>query len=307
VGETLPEELDGLAAFVGRLLTALGTEAIDRALRNTGNNRDRLEEVLTDAARSASKDDADIVAKYLTDHGVAVDPAVIINESPIPAWRNYQAVVTVDLEMWGKTVEILQNWEPEKRDDAGLTGRVVAVAAEHREILPLGLGFFGTTGYAIPLADGFESIARELGVAVRRSDVRSAIQTRSEELTAYSYELVRRAKRDPSWSAVRPASVHPVETAAALRDGFREALEHFDDGGELGEGEGHAATAAGLVLQLCDAVARESGEEGGLAAQLASIDITNLNVPMPGASAQLYGAAHGAALEADKFSLHSHT
>ncbi len=168
----------------------------------------------------------------------------------------------------------------------------------------MGLGFFGTSGDVIPLGDGFESIARELGVAFRRSDVRSAIQTRGEELMAYSYELVRRAKRDPSWSAVPPTSVHPLETAVALRDGFREALEHSDAGEEPGKDEGHTATAAGLLLQLCDAVACESGENGGLAAQLASIDITNLNVPMLGTSAQLYGAAQVAALEADRSSRH---
>jgi hypothetical protein len=304
VGETLPEELDGLAAFVGRLLTALGTKAIDRALRYVGNDRDRLEEALIDAARSASRDDADIVARFLKEHGVAADPAVIINENPMPAWRNYQAVVTVDLEMWGKGVEMLQNWEPEKRVEAGLTGRVIAVATDRGEIVLMGLGFFGTSGDVIPLGNGFESIARELGVACRRSEVRSAIQIRSEELTAYSYELVRHAKRDPSWSAVPPTSVHPQETAGALRDEFREALEHFDGRGEPGEGEGHTATAAGLLLQLCDAVASESGEDGGLAAQLASIDITNLNLPMPEASVQLYGAAHVAALEADRSSRH---
>ena len=304
VGETLPEALDGLAAFVGRLLTALGTKAIDCALRYVGTDRDRLEEVLTDAAMSASKDDADIVARFLKEHGVTVDPAVVIDESPMPAWRNYQAVVTVDLEMWGKVVEMLQNWEPEKRIGAGLTGRVVAVAVDRGEIVPMGLGFFGTSGDAIPLGDGLESIAWELGTTFRRSDVRSAIQTHSEELTAYSYELVRRAKRDPSWSAVPPTTVHPLEIAMALRDEFQEALEHFDDGREPGEDEGHTATAAGLLLQLCDAVARESGEDGGLAGQLASIDITNLNMHMLGASAQLYGAAQVAALEADRSSRH---
>src|SRR5205807_3634024 len=124
---------------------------------------------------SASKDDADIVAKYLKEHGVAVHPAVSINESPIPAWRNYQAVVTVDVAMWGKGVEILQNWKPEERAEAGLTGRVVAVTADSGEMLPMGLGFFGTNGDVIPLGDGLESIAREIGVALRRSNVRSAI------------------------------------------------------------------------------------------------------------------------------------
>jgi hypothetical protein len=284
VGETLPEEIDVLAAFVGRLLTALDTEAIGRALRNVGYDPVLLEEALTDAARSASKEDADIVAKYLKEHGMAVRPAVITNESPIPAWRNYQAVVTVDVAMWGNCVAILQNWKPEERGEAGLTGRVVAVAADSGEMLPVGLGFFGTSGDVIPLGDGFEAIARELGVDFRGSEVQSAIQARSKELIAYSYELVRGVRRDPSWSPAPPASVPPVQTALALRGGFREVLEHFDDGRQLDDAERHTVTAATLLLQLCDEVARESGDDGGLAAQLASIDFTNLNDSTLGAS-----------------------
>lgn len=305
VGETLPQEIDGLADFVGRLLTALGTKAIDRALRDVGRNRDRLEDALRDAARAASQNDADVVAAFLKERNVGVvDAAVVTDEHPIPAWRNYQAVVTVDLEMWAETIEVLQNWDSEKRVEAGLTGRVVVVPVENGEILSIGLQFFGTSGNTLPLGDGFESIARELGLALRGSVVQSAIHARSNELIAYSYEVVRRRKRDPSWSTVPAASVPPAQTALTLREAFREALEHFNNGSDADNAEGHTATAATLLLKLCDEVAREVGDNEGLAAQLASIDITNLNGMMLGGSGQLYAAALVAAIQADSASHH---
>jgi len=51
-------------------------------------------------------------------------------------------------------------------------------------------------------------------------------------------------------------------------------------------------------------VSRVKTEDSQRNAQLASIDITNLNVLTLGASAQLYGAAQVAALEADRSSRH---
>jgi hypothetical protein len=305
VGETLPLELDDRAGFIGRLLTALDNEVIARAVRDSARNRNLLEELMTETAASAAKQDGDIVAAFLREHQVNADTAVIPNETPIPAWRNRRAVVTIDLELWARAVEVLQEWDAEARDELGLSGRVVVVAVESGEVLPVGLGFFGAIGDVIPLLpEDLAVIAEELGSLIRRSDVRRAIQLRSAELEAYSYEVTRRVNRDPSWSAVPGLTATPQETAAIIREEFREPLKHAAQKGSPDDAEGYAGTAATLLLQLCEEVAGETGRDEGLAAQLASVDITDLSALALGTSGQLYAAAQVAAIESDRASRH---
>ncbi len=117
---------------------------------------------------------------------------------------------------------------------------------------------------------------------------------------AFSYEVVRRSNRDPSWAAVAPAAVTPSQVELAIRDEFRESLERLETAEASDDAERLAATAAALLIKLCDEVEREPQGEPGLAAQLASIAITDLNASHLGPSGELYAAAQIAALEADR-------
>jgi hypothetical protein len=305
IGDTLPEALDVFAASAGRVLTALDTEAIDRALRGPRVELNRLDRLVEDTARAASSDDARIVSSRLEERGIPVHTAVILDRDPVPPWRIFQAVAMVDLERWPSTVEALQNWGEDQRSEAGLTGRAVALAVEDREILPMGLRFFATTGHALPLQeDDIAPLAEVLAFPLRAAGVRSRILGASEELVAYSSEQTRRSRRDGLWAPTPAIATNPATTAATTRNLFSEVLERLDEGQELDEAATYEATAAGLMLELCEAVELESGEEEGLAAQLAAIDFTALHGQTLGPLAQLFDAAHVAALEADRASRH---
>jgi hypothetical protein len=303
IGETLPQEIDDLAGFLARLLTSLELDEVARAIREVRTDPKHLNELLTEAATFASMEDAERVVTFLDQHNVTAGSGIILNDNPIPAWRQYRAVITVGMESWSNAVEILQGWSPEERTEFGLAGRVVAVLVEGGKVLPLGLGFFASVGEPLPLLeDDLTSIAEGLNAPLGRSTVRARIQARSRELETYSYEVTRRANRDPSWSEVPTSAVTPTQTAVLVREDFQQALEYVATPGS-DDAEGYAGSAAKLLLVLCEAVDLESGIDQGLASQLASIDITSLSGEPLGSSAQLYAAAQAAAIESDRTSL----
>jgi HPt (histidine-containing phosphotransfer) domain-containing protein len=193
VGDTLPEELDTLAALAGRLLTALEIPATRTLLAGPRRDLHMIDDALDEAAHAASQQDAQTVVDFLSEAGVPAVAGVIADADPIPAWRTYRAAVTVDVSSWGSATQKLQEWKSPARAEPGLTGRVVVVAVEHGEALPVGLAFFATTGDALPLLDEHVAvIASELGLPLRRSDTREGIQRSGAQLIAYSYEQVRR-------------------------------------------------------------------------------------------------------------------
>ena len=87
VGDTLPEQIDTLAAVAGRLLTALETPAVESLLRGPRCDEQRIHEVISQAAREASQQDAQTVVIFLSEGGVVSSAAVITDEDPAPAWR----------------------------------------------------------------------------------------------------------------------------------------------------------------------------------------------------------------------------
>ena len=124
------------------------------------------------------------------------------------------------------------------------------------------------------------------------------IQSSGEQLIAWSYEQVRRARRTAFRSPVQPSAIPPAETEATIRAEFAETLRRAERGAKMTGPEHYRATAAATMLDLCAAVAKESGDQAGLAAQIASVDITALHAAS-GQLAELFSAAVIAALEAD--------
>jgi hypothetical protein len=300
IGETLPQELGELAAVMAKVLTALDEDDVRQALRNSWGDIAVIERAVDAASIAASAADAAVVVTHLDRLGLNARSEVLADRRPLPAWRQSQAVVVVHSESWVDVLTALQGWSGDERADAGLTGRVVALVAEDGELLPMGLAIFGTSGAVLPLQEeDLAELAESMNMPLRQERVCSAIQRASAELVAYSYEGVRRATREAAWSSPPRRSRPPAEVEASLRELFAGLLMKVDADEDLDEPEEFEALAVNLILELCDGVAGESPRDG-LAAQLASIDITALAAPPAGELAALFNAAYAAALEADR-------
>ncbi|HLJ20329.1 MAG TPA: hypothetical protein VKU84_09030, partial [Stellaceae bacterium] len=238
LGDTLPEDLDNLSSLIGRLLSALGTDAIARLRAGPRPDRAAIDAALTRAAEQESRDDGDRVITILAASGVAADLSVVPDDAPIPAWRTRRAVLTVDARDWGDASSVLLRWDPESREADGITGRVVVAAVDQGEVLPIGFGFFAGIGTVLPLlAEGVEALAEQLGKPFRGSAVRNLIQAAGNELAGLSYERVRRAHRTSSWWAAPPSAPSPLETSAMLREQFGAEIAALNSGARMSDGD----------------------------------------------------------------------
>jgi hypothetical protein len=208
--------------------------------------------------------------------------------------------VTVEVSEWGEAFSVLHAWDAESREANGITGRVVVVAVDQGEVLPLGLAFFGGIGTGLPLLeDGVEALAEQLGMPLRGRAVRSRVQAAGDRLVACSYERVRRAHRMRAWWVVPPSATQPSETSATLREQFGAEIDALNSGSGLTDGDRYKAESAAMMLELCEAVDSETGQPDGFAAQLASIDVTALATATPGQLANRFFEALTIAIDAD--------
>jgi hypothetical protein len=276
------------------MLTSSLLASVQRSIGTAHGDLDAIDASISEAALAAARADGDIVTGLLTTAGINARVSAVLDSHPIPVWRDQQVVVVCELDQWPKTMEALGHWSSDERELAGLSGRVTAIPAENGELLPFGLRFYGAGNILPVLTDVVEELGRALGEPMRGNTIRTVISVPCDALVAYSYQRVREQERDSTWVRVPPTA----ETPGHVRESLQAILSRWANRNDLTDRDDFAVAAVELALALCDVVEAED-PRGGLAAQVAAIDIHTLAAPVPGSAAQLLNAVQIAALEAD--------
>ncbi|MFF7189581.1 hypothetical protein ACFZAR_31100 [Streptomyces sp. NPDC008222] len=239
-------------------------------------------------------------------HQAGADPActaACADPDPAPAWCDQQLVIAVPLDQWPTALEGIRAWSNEQREAAKARCRMSLVAVEDGEVLPVGMHVHGIYGQALPLTlERFPDFAEALSLPLRTNDMHKTVRDAVDQLTAYSYALVRRAHRTPGWSADPHQPPPPEVTAAEFASAHSTLLEQAESGTPLTEREQSRIRAAVALFELCQLVAEENGTGPGLAAGLAALDPHHLFLPEDNPAVEVADNALTAAIEADRAS-----
>ncbi|MEU2741357.1 hypothetical protein ABZ656_40085 [Streptomyces sp. NPDC007095] len=228
--------------------------------------------------------------------------AACADPDPAPVWCDQQVVIAVSLGHWPMALEGIRAWSNEQREAARTRCRMSLVAVEDGEVLPIGMRVHGVYGQALPLTvERFPDFTEALGLPLRTNDMQKAVRDAVDQLTAYSYALVRRAHRAPGWSADPHQPPPPEVTAAEFAGAHSTLLEQAESGTPLSEREQSRIRAAVALFELCQ-LAEEDGTGPGLAAGLAALDPHHLVLPDDNPAVKVADNALAAAIEADRAS-----
>ncbi|MGW3313612.1 hypothetical protein ACWDG9_44410 [Streptomyces sp. NPDC001073] len=304
IGDTLPSQLAATTLSVAKLLSAVEEPQVVAAL-SRGVKRLDLVIPAVDSVMQASLDHSLRAATDML-HQAGANPActaACADPAPAPAWCDQQLVIAVPLDQWPMALEGIRAWSNEQRETARTRCRMSLVAVEDGEILPIGMHVHGIYGQALPLApEHFPDFAEALGLPLRTNDMHRAVREAVDQLTAYSYALVRRAHRTPDWSADPHQPPSPEVTASEFASVHSALLEQAESGTPLNEREQSRIRAAVALFELCQLVADEDGTSPGLAAGLAALDPHHLVLPDDNPAVEVADNALAAAIEADRAS-----
>ncbi|MEU3511316.1 hypothetical protein ABZ733_26175 [Streptomyces longwoodensis] len=304
IGDTLPSQLAATTLSVARLLSAVEEPQVVAALHR-GVKRLDLVIPAVDSVLQAALDHSLRAATDML-HQAGADPActaACADLDPAPAWCDQQLVIGVPLDQWPMALEGIRAWSNEQREAAKARCRMSLVAVEDGEVLPIGMHVHGVYGQALPLTpERFPDFAEALGLPLRTNDMQRAVRDAVDQLTAYSYALVRRAHRAPGWSADPHLPPPPEVTATEFADAHSTLLEQAESGAPLSEREQSRIRAAVALFELCQLVAEEDGAGPGLAAGLAALDPHHVVLPDDNPAVEVADNALTAAIEADRAS-----
>ncbi|MFJ3644476.1 hypothetical protein [Streptomyces murinus] len=304
IGDTLPPQLAATTLSVAKLLSAVEEPQVVAALHRGVKKLDLIIPVVFSVMQAA----LDSSLRAATDmlHRAGVDPvstAACADPDPAPAWCDQQLVIAVPLDQWPMALEGIRAWNNEQREAAKVRCRISLVAVEDGEILPIGMHVHGIYGQALPLTpERFPDFAEALGLPLRTEEMQKAVRDAVDQLTAYSYALVRRACRTPGWSPDPHQPSSPDVTAAEFADTHSTLFEQAESGTPLGEREQARLQAALALLELCQLVTEENGTGPGLAAGLAALNPHHLVLPEDNPAVGAFDRALTAAIKADRAS-----
>ncbi|MFE1341564.1 hypothetical protein ACFW6K_28290 [Streptomyces sp. NPDC058733] len=304
IGDTLPPRLTATTLSVAKLLSAVEEPQVVAALHRGAKRLDLISPAVDSVLQTALDDSLRAVTDML--HQAGADPArtaACTDPDPAPAWRDQQLVIAVPLDQWPTALEGIRAWSNEQREAAKARCRMSLVAVEDGEVLPIGMHVHGIYGEALPLTpERFPDFAEALGLPLRTNDMQIAVRDAVDQLTAYSYALVRRAHRTPGWSADPHQPPPPEVTAAEFAGAHSSLLEQAESSSPLSEREQARVRAAVALFKLCQLVAEENGTGPGLAAGLAALDPHHLVLPDDNPAVEVADNALAAAIEADRAS-----
>ena len=301
IGDTLPAELVTRVVDTARLLSAVEEPPVAAVLRRGMRNPVRLAESVRDAMQAVLGTAQQAATTVLADAGVTIEVAsTAADPLPAAAWRDRELAFAVQLQRWPETLEALRAWTTQEREAAGVWCRIVFVAIEDGEVLPVGVHLDSPLGQVLPLPeDRLEPVASALGIPLRGRLIQASLQQPAEQLRAYSYYLVRRASRTEDWAGDPDLPETPAAIACTFADKHGDILAGQDSPETLPVSGQYELIAAQALLELCDLVAAEDGRSPGLAAGLASIDVANPVLPEGYEAAARLNFAMTAAIEAD--------
>ncbi|MGW1143009.1 hypothetical protein, partial [Streptomyces zhihengii] len=272
IGDTLPHQLAATTLSVAKLLSAVEEPPVVAALHR-GVKRLDLVIPAVDSVMQAALDSSLSAATDML-HIAGADPAstaACTDPDPAPAWCDQQLVIAVPLDQWLMALEGIRAWNNEQREEAKVRCPMSFVAVEDGEILPIGMHINGVYGQALPLIhEQFARCAEALSLPLRAEDMQRAVRDAADQLTTYSYDLIRRAHRMSDWSPDPHQSPTPEVTAAEFAGTQAALLEQAERGQPPSEHEQFRIQAAVALFELCQLVADEDGTDPGLAAGLAA-------------------------------------
>ena len=278
IGDTLPGRLDLLAKLIGEVILARQVSqrvrsVVDR-LNTSGDVEEQVYEAVDMAAAEQEQTDRLAVPNWFTHRGFAVRDFTMVDREP-PAGRLglSQILTVVPLASWPEVVRAVQEWSPTEREQ--LTGAsVVMPIDDDGRLVPLALRVYGSSGSALPVTDTTvlaDAAASANALLLDASPLSAVVSRTVDVLIAASRERVREARRDPTWRQPPRRSPDPQYVARQLRTDYSAELEQYLTGDDNVTG-----AAVALLLELCEAVANEDGQEVGLAAAVASIDVARI-------------------------------
>ncbi|MET8134118.1 hypothetical protein ABZV24_19540 [Streptomyces sp. NPDC005251] len=300
IGDTLPAELITVVRRTAKLLSAVDEPAVVQALGRGLGDREHLEAAVDVALEQVLQSALQSARKVLQDAGIPPDgSAFVADPAPLAPWLDRQVVVAVPVEQWLQTQETLRTWTADQRLSAGVRCRIACVAVENNEVLPFGSSVL-PYGDVWPLEeDRLNALADGLGLQRRGRDVQAALTQPVLELRAYSYDLVRRARRPQEWAPDPEHPTPPAQIAAAVACDQAAVLAQLEDPQALPLRDQYRLIAVRTLLEVCDLVAVEDGHSPGLAAGLATLDITNPQISQEYPAVTRLDFALNAAIEAD--------
>jgi hypothetical protein len=304
IGDTLPSRLAATTLSVARLLSAVEEPQVVAALHRGVKRLDLVIPAVDSVMQAALDSSRRAVTDMLRLAGAnPVCTAACPDPDPAPAWCDQQLVIAVPLDQWPMALEGIRAWSDEQREAAKARCRMLLVAVEDGEVLPIGMHVHGMYGQALPLTpERFPDFAEALSLPLRTNDMHRAVREAVDQLTAYSYALVRRAHRTPGWSADPHQPPSPEMTAAEFAGAHSALLEQAKSGTPLREREQSRIRAVVALCELCQLVAEEDGTGPGLAAGLAALDPHHLVLPEDNPAVEVADRALTAAIEADRAS-----
>lgn len=304
IGDTLPPQLAATTWSVAKLLSAVEEPQVVAALRRGEKRLDLVISAVDSVMQAALDSSLRAVTDMLRLAGA--DPAysaACADPDPAPAWCDRRLVIAVPVGQWALAFEGIRAWGNEQREAAKARCRMSLVAVEDGEVLSIGMHVHGAYGQALPLTpEQFQDFAEALGLPLRSNDMQTAVRAAVDQLTAYSYALVRRAHRAPGWSADPHQPPPPEVTAAEFAGAHSALLERAESGTPPSEREQSRIRAAVALFELCQLVAEEDGTGPGLAAGLAALDPHHLFLPEDNPAVEVADNALTSAIEADRAS-----
>jgi hypothetical protein len=302
IGETLPAALIARVTDTAQLLSAVEEPPVAVALRGGSKDLSLLGEAVHQAMQ-AVLDTAELATMAaLAQAGItAVNSAALADPLPGAPWRDQELAFTVPLEQWPHAQETIRAWTVQQRETAGVRCRIVLIPIEDGEVLPMGIHLDSPLGQVLPLPeDRLEPLASAFGMPLRGNTTQAALQQPVEQLRAYSYDLVRRAHRTAGWTTDPDRPETPRDIADTFARQHADILAYQDSPESLPIFKQYQLIAVLALLELCDMVGAEDDQSSGLAAGLASVDITNPVVPDGYEAVARLNFALVAAIEADR-------
>lgn len=300
IGSTLPLELEALCKMASRFLTTLNEPLIRQYLNGNSTDLDELSQVLDGVARRRAEETKSALIARLESAGVRLTKVAYAEaQGPAEASSFYALHAAVPFDAWETAYEALRTWEKTDREEVRFRCKLSIVADSQGSVAPLGAGLLGHFGNALPLQqEGILESALVLDMPALPSSAQTQVQRVVQDLTAYSYRLVRGAHRTGTWQPELPSSI----SAFAIRDALESEPKNWTEKSPPVPPiqDGLNASSLDALLELARMVSEEDGQKPGLASEQAEMDLYDLSTAENSPQLQLLGAAMLSAMETDR-------
>lgn len=291
IGSTLPLELKILCRLASRFLTTLNEPAVREYLASSSTDLDDLAQVLDGVARRRAEDSLSALIDRLASNDVQLTKSTYIFErEPVEVSTCYSLHVAVPLDSWETAYESLRTWKKNDREEARFRCELSIVADSQGTVAPVGAGLLGHFGNTLPLQrERILESALALEMPISPSPAQDMVQRVVQNLTSYSYQLVRETHRTKDWHPEPPSSISALD----IRDDLMAEAQSWDEISPPGPQklDGLNFGSFDALIDLATMVSEENGKKPGLASAQAEMDPYDLSTANSFPQLRLLGQA----------------